>query len=91
MEEMKIIKTFESFNDPNKKTVEKIQLSSYITKSDFFALKKKAEKDFIKKNIGKEFENWKKDTQGDYVIETGDPALKEIVIAKKFVYEITKK
>jgi hypothetical protein len=85
------IQTFESFNDPNKKTVEKIQLSSYLTKSDFFALKKKAEKDFIKKNIGKEFDKFSKNNNGDYVIETGDPAFKELVIPKKFIYEIHNK
>lgn len=88
---MQNLKTFENFQDPNIKPVEKIQLSSYLTKSDFFAMKKKAEKDFIKKNVGKEFDKFTKNSSGDYVIETGDPDIKELVIPKKFVYEITKK
>lgn len=87
------IKTFESFNDPNQKTVEKIQLSSYITKSDFFSMRPKKEKDLIKKLVGTEFlpEKYKKDNEGNFVIETGDPDVKELNIPKKFIYEIFKK
>jgi len=85
------LKTFESFNDPNNNPVEKIQLSSYITKSDFFSMLKKNKKDFIKKSIGKEFEKFKKNTSGDYLIDTEDPEIKELEIPKKFIYEITKK
>lgn len=87
------LKTFESFNDPNKKTVEKIQVSSYITKSDFFSMKNKAEKDIIKKMINAEFapDKYTKDKEGNYVIETGNPKIKEVTIQKKFIYEIFKK
>lgn len=90
---MENIKTFESFNDPNQKTVEKIQLSSYITKSDYFSMKKKNVKDAIKKLIGADVmpDKYKKNTDGDYVIETGNPEVKELVIPKKFVYEVFKK
>jgi len=91
---MENLKTFESFNDPNQKTVEKIQLSSYITKSDFFSMKKKNEKDAIKKLIavGEVLpDKYKKDSEGNYVIETGNPDVKELTIPKKFIYEIFKK
>lgn len=90
---MENLKTFESFNDPNKlKTVDKVQISSYIIKSDFFALKNKKEKDFIKKSSGKEFDKFKKDDSGNnYIITTGDPDVKEIEIPKKYIYEVLKK
>ena len=92
---MKNIKTFENFNDPvndpNHNPVVKVQISSYITKSDFFAMKNKKEKDFIKKSAGKEFETFKKNEHGDYIIETGDKEIKELLIPKKFIYEINKK
>ncbi len=88
---MEKIKTFESFNDPNKKTVEKIQISSYFTKSDIFALMSKDKKDLIKDMIGKEFDKFKKNEKGDYTIETDDKKIKDLVIPKKFVYEIFKK
>lgn len=90
---MENLKTFENFNDPNQKTVEKIQLSSYIMKSDFFSMRPKKEKDVIKKLSGTEFlpEKYKKDKEGNFVIETGDPEVKELTIPKKFIYEIFKK
>ena len=88
---MKTIQTFESFNDPNKNPVEKIQISHYITKTDFFALKPKLEKDFIKKSLDVQFDKFKKNERGDYVIETGDSEVKEITIPKKLIYEINKK
>lgn len=91
---MESIQTFENFdhNDPNKKIIEKIQISSYTTKSDFFAKLSKKEKDFIKKSIGKEFTDFSKDVSGkNYIIQTGDPDLKEIEVPIKLIYEIIKK
>lgn len=90
---MKNLQTFESFNDPNKNPVEKIQISHYITKTDFFSMKPKAEKDLIKKLLNMEFavDKFKKDDKGDYVIETGDKEIKELTIPKKLIYEINKK
>ena len=85
------IKTFESFNDPNQKKVEKVQLSSYLSKSDFFAMKSKKEKDLIKAMMGKEFDKFRKNEKGDYVIQTEDKEIKELVIPKKFIYEIFNK
>ena len=85
---MTIIKTFESFNDPNKKPVGKIQISNYITKTDFFALKTKPEKEFIKKSLNVEFDKFSKNERGDYVIVTGDSAIKEITIPKKLIIEV---
>lgn len=87
---MENLKKFENFNDPNKKEIEKIQISAYITKSTFFSMEQKNIKDFIKKNVGKEFTNFKKDKLGDYIIETGDKTLKEVTIPKKYIYEIFK-
>ena len=88
---MDTIKTFENFNDPNTNPTEKVSISSYVTKSEFFSYLKKDKKEFIKKSIGKEFENFKKDKQGDYIIETGDPEIKFLEVPKKFVFEIKKK
>ena len=88
---MKSLKTFESFNDPNNNPVEKVSISSYITKSDFFSLKKKKEKEFIKSIIGKEFKEFSKDNKGDYNIQTGDLKFKELNIPKKFIFEIKQK
>jgi hypothetical protein len=65
MAEMKTIHTFESFNDPNNNPVVKIQISRYITKSDFFSMKPKAEKDLIKKLLNQEF-NIEKFTKNDH-------------------------
>ena len=90
---MKSIKTFENFNDPNIKKIEKISISTYILKSDFFALKPKKEKDVIKKIAGTEFlpDKYKKNEKGDFIIEVGHTDLKELLVPKKFIYEIEKK
>lgn len=88
---MKNIATYENFNDPNNNPVEKVSISSYITKSDFFALKKKKDKDFIKSIVGKEFKEFKKDQKGDYIINAEDPEYKELLIPKKFVFDIKQK
>jgi hypothetical protein len=86
---MENIKTFESFNDPNKKDVIGITLSAYLTKSESFSMRKKKEKDLIKTMVGKDYtkEQYTKDNEGNYLIKTTDPEIKEIFVPAKFVYE----
>ncbi len=81
---MENLKTFESFNDPNKKE-KKHQLSSHITKSDVFSLLDRDEKNFIKPLAGKELTDFTIDVNGNYLIKTDMKKYPTIKIPKRLV------